>query len=252
MRIDHPAPRHIPALRQLWQEAFGDSDAFLDSFFSVGFDPQRCRCVLAEDQPVAMVYWFPQHWEVGKAAYLYAVATAKEARHRGFCAALMADTHALLGAQGYHGTVLVPANESLARMYEKMGYALATTATEFSCQAAPTPVAMTKISSKEFQRRRSAMLPYGSLQPDDAGLAFLETQASFYAGDDFLLTGREEDGIFFGMELLGNSAAAPGILQALGHSFGTFRCPGKDIPFAMYRPLDPQVPPPAYFAFAFD
>ena len=153
---------------------------------------------------------------------------------------------------GRHGTVLVPANESLARMYEKMGYALATTATEFSCQAAPTPVAMTEISLVEFQRRRSAMLPYGSLQPDDAGLAFLETQASFYAGDDFLLTGREEDGIFFGMELLGNSAAAPGILQALGHSFGTFRCPGKDVPFAMYRPLDPQVPPPAYFAFAFD
>lgn len=251
MRIDHPAPRHIPALRQLWQEAFGDSDEFLDSFFATGFDPQRCRCVLVEDRPAAMVYWFCQHWEGGKAAYLYAIATAQEARHRGFCAALMADTHALLKAQGYDGTILVPANESLARMYEKMGYEYATTVTEFSCQAALAPVAVTKIPLEEFQRRRNAMLPPGSLQPENAGLAFLETQASFYAGDDFLLAGREEDGVFFATELLGNSAAAPGILQALGLSSGTFRCPGKDIPFAMYRPLT-DAPPPAYFAFAFD
>lgn len=251
MRIDHPAPRHIPTLRQLWQEAFGDSDAFLDSFFSVGFDPQRCRCVLAEDRPMAMVYWFCQHWEGGKAAYLYAIATAQEARHRGFCVALMADTHALLKAQGYDGTILVPANESLARMYEKMGYEYATTVTEFSCCAASAPVAVAKIPLGEFQRRRNVMLPPGSLQPENAGLAFLETQASFYAGDDFLLAGREEDGVFFATELLGNSAAAPGILQALGLSSGTFRCPGKDIPFAMYRPLT-DAPPPAYFPFAFD
>lgn len=251
MRIDHPASRHIPALRQLWQEAFGDSDAFLDSFFTAGFDPQRCRCVLAEDRPMAMVYWFCQHWEGGKAAYLYAIATAKEARHRGFCAALMADTHALLESQGYDGTILVPANESLARMYEKMGYEYATTVTEFSCQASLAPVTVTKISPEEFQKLRSALLPPGSLQPDHAGLAFLETQASFYAGDGFLLTGREEDGAFFGMELLGDSAAAPGILQALGLSSGTFRSPGKDIPFAMYRPLT-DAPPPAYFPFAFD
>ena len=33
MKIDHPDMTRIPALRQLWQEAFGDSDAFLDRFF---------------------------------------------------------------------------------------------------------------------------------------------------------------------------------------------------------------------------
>ena len=37
MKFDHPTIRQIPQLRQLWQEAFGDSDAFLDQFSILPF-----------------------------------------------------------------------------------------------------------------------------------------------------------------------------------------------------------------------
>ena len=40
MRSDHPTDNEIPGLRQLWQEAFGDADAFLDSFFQTAFSPR--------------------------------------------------------------------------------------------------------------------------------------------------------------------------------------------------------------------
>ena len=46
MRIDHPDLGQIPELRQLWKEAFGDSDAFLDAFFMVAFS-QIDACVPA-------------------------------------------------------------------------------------------------------------------------------------------------------------------------------------------------------------
>ena len=42
MRIDHPTDAEISGLRQLWKEAFGDTDGFLDAFFSTGFSPERC------------------------------------------------------------------------------------------------------------------------------------------------------------------------------------------------------------------
>ena len=45
MTIDAPKKQDIPALKALWQEAFGDEEAFLDCFFSTAFSPKRCRCV---------------------------------------------------------------------------------------------------------------------------------------------------------------------------------------------------------------
>ena len=38
----------IPQLKALWQQAFGDPDAFVDRFFGNFFSPNRCR-YLEED-----------------------------------------------------------------------------------------------------------------------------------------------------------------------------------------------------------
>ena len=102
MRIDQPAPTHIPALRQLWQEAFGDSDAFLDGFFDTAFSPDRCLCVFEEDLAAA-VYWFDCRFAGRKIAYLYALATKKSHRGRGIARALMEETVARLQKTGYAG-----------------------------------------------------------------------------------------------------------------------------------------------------
>ena len=91
MRIDQPALAHIPALRQLWQEAFGDSNAFLDGFFDTAFSPDRCLCVFEEDLAAA-VYWFDCRFAGRKIAYLYALATKKSHRGRGIARALAEET----------------------------------------------------------------------------------------------------------------------------------------------------------------
>lgn len=251
MRIDYPTEQQIPALRRLWQATFGDDDAFLDRFYSIAFAPDRCRCVSIEGKPVAALYWFDCQLRDKPVAYLYAVATAEAHRGKGYCRALMENTHSHLAYLGYAGAVLVPAGEALFQMYESFGYRGCSMATEVTCAAAEQPISLRAIDAEEFCRLRRQYLPAGSVLQEGVGLAFLETLAKFYAGDDFLLTVSRDDSSFRGLELLGNAHAAPSILTAFGEKEGVFRTPGGDQPFAMYRSLsEPQ--PPAYFGFAFD
>ena len=81
---------------------------------------------------------------------------------------------------------------------------------------------------------------------------YLASYAEFYQGEDFLLTASVWQNQLNGMELLGNTAAAPGILSALGIETGTFRTPGGNTPTAMSRPLKNNVKMPEYMAFFFD
>ena len=100
MKIDAPSATHIPHLRSLWKEAFGDTDAFLDAFFGAAFSPDRCRCIIADDRPIAALYWFDCTWQGKKVAYIYAVATDLQCRGQGLCRALMENTHPYLKFQG--------------------------------------------------------------------------------------------------------------------------------------------------------
>ena len=251
MRTDYPTPEQLPALRALFQKAFGDTDAFLDAFFSTAFAYDRCLCVMVEDRPAAVLYWLDCQWEGKPIAYLYAVATAQAFRKRGLCRALMEGTHTHLSHLGYAGTILVPGTKDLFQMYEKMGYQVCSQLREFSCSAGQEPVVLRPIEGEEYCRLRRQYLPAGGVLQEDANMEFLRTMADFYAGEDFLLAVDRSRSPLFAPELLGNADAAPGILAALGKKQGHFRTPGTGRPFAMYHSFAGDSTP-SYFAFAFD
>lgn len=238
-------------LRGLWQEAFGDTDDYLDSFFQTAFSPARCRYLIRDGALAAALYWFDCEYAGGQIAYLYAVATASRFRGRGLCHALMEQTHRHLASLGYLGTILVPGDAALFRLYAGMGYETCASIREFSCAPGPEAVPVRRIGAAEYAQRRRELLPQGSVIQEEENLALLQTQAQFYAGSDFLLAASVSQNVLQGLELLGNTAAAPGILRALDCSAGTFRAPGSEKAFAMYRPLTPG-PAPSYFGFAFD
>lgn len=251
MKIDYPAQAQIPMLRQLWQEAFSDDKGFLDTFYSIAFAPDRCRCVTVDGQLAAALYWFDCQYNGKPVAYIYAVATKVAFRAKGICRALMENTHSHLAYLGYAGAVLVPATEALFRMYEKLGYRTCCMVSEFVSAAAEEPVALRAVTAEEFGDLRRNYLPAGSVLQEGINLEFLKTMVKFYAGDDFLLTVADTDGAFLALELLGNVHAAPSILVAFGEKEGTFRTPGGDKPYAMYKQLqDGEMP--RYFGFAFD
>lgn len=252
MIIDSPRETDLPGLRALWKQAFGDSDAFLDGFYSNGYSPQRCRLVRLEGHVAAAVYWFDCACQGQPMAYLYAVATHRDYRGRGLCRSLLADTHRHLKELGYAGTLLVPHGLPLFAMYEKLGFSTICQVKKFDCAAGPEKAALRQISPAEYAALRRSYLPEGAVIQEGQMLVFLSGFSAFYAGDGWLLCATLEDGRLFGSELLGDPGAAPGILAALGATQGSFRTPGGDIPFAMYQPLCPQCPLPSYFGLPMD
>ena len=251
MEIDYPTGVQEPQLRVLWQLSFGDSEEFIAGFFAGGYCPRRCRCAAENGNVAAALYWFDAEFRGQKFAYLYAVATHPDFRNRGLCRALMADAAACLTGRGYDGALLMPHDSGLRKMYGRMGYRDCCTVSEFSCDAGEA-VALRPVSDAEFARLRREYLPPDGVIQEGANLSYLKCYAALYAGGDFLLAAEHDGDSLTGMELLGNAAAAPGILGALGFSHGHFRTPGTALPGAMFRPLRPGADAPGYFGLIFD
>ncbi len=261
LHIGAPHESQLSALRALWQEAFGDSDEFLDTFHTTAFSPDRCRCITIGGKVTAVLYWFDCEYESKRVAYLYAIATARAFRGQGLCHRLMENTHAYLSSLGYEGTALVPACKELFEFYEKQGYRTCSYVREFTAKnntdlnitESETAFSLQPISKEEFAILRTKLLPEGSVIQENENLDFLETQAKFYAGEDFVMAAYVENECLHCVELLGNASHARKIMNFLGCTKGHFRTPGDEIPFAMYHSLtDNEVLPPKYFSLAFD
>lgn len=252
MRIDAPAPHQIHCLMRLWKTVFGEWDGFWEAFRDTVFSPDRCRCVLDGDRVAASLCWMDALYRGQKQAYVYAVLTDPAYRGSGLCRRLMEDTHAHLTGLGYSAVLLVPAEEGLQKMYEKLGYREATTVTEFSCGAASGPVPLRAIGPEEYARLRRQFLPRGGVLQEGSSLAFLSRQAEFFTGEGLLMAAYRDGDTLHAMELLGDPGRAPEIVKALNCRKGTFRTPGKGKPFAMFHPLTEGAAVPEYFGFAFD
>ena len=186
MIIKPPGKEEIPQLRTLWKQAFGDTDAFLDIFFSTAFAFDRCRCVVEDGVVAAALYWFSCQADGQPLAYLYAVATAEEFRGQGLCRQLMADTHSHLENLGYAGAMLVPGDPELRKMYRAMGYEDMTSVERFSCQAG-APICLERIDGAAYAALRRERLPQNAVLQEGENLRFLEAISQFYRGEDVLL-----------------------------------------------------------------
>lgn len=253
MIIDTPTVSDIPALRSLWSEAFGDGEQFLDDFFSSAFAAQRARCVKINGSVCAALYWFDCSLYGERIAYVYAVATAQSHRNMGLCSRLMSDTHSHLGSLGYKGALLVPGSAELFSFYERLGYKLCSSVSEFSCTPGEYAARLRRADAEEYAHLRRALLPDGGVIQENENIRFLKTQAELYVGDGFVFAARRSKNTLYVTELIGKRESAPSILRALDCELGYFRTIGTEKPFAMYLPLCDQAPPaPRYFGLAFD
>ena len=239
MTIDRPTDRDIPALRELWKEAFGDSDEFLDGFFREGFAFDRCRCLFVKGQPVAALYWFDCDYRAQRLAYLYAVATKNALQGQGLCRALMDSTHAHLEALGYGGTLLVPGNEGLFRLYEKLGYVPFCPRKMVTVSAGGAAVEAAPISPERYLALREGYLPQDAARLQLPALRYVGTYCGFYEGDGFAFCGAVEDEKLYCQEFLGDVEKLPGVLRYFGAASG--ECPlfVEGEPYAMYRGAKP-------------
>ena len=102
------------ALTELWQAVFGDSAELISAFFSLLCRPEYCRIACAGGKIASMGFCLPGPEAMGlKCAYIYAMATAEDARGRGLAAAVGS---ALIEDAFESGTDIVatlPADEGL-------------------------------------------------------------------------------------------------------------------------------------------
>lgn len=252
MIFEQPGKEQISQLVQLWKEAFGEYNGFWELFLDTGFLPDHCRCITDNGHAIAGLYWFDCSCGKDKIAYIYAVVTDSHQRGKGLCRKLMAQVHAHLAAEGYASAMLVPADAGLRHMYRKMGYEDSTTIGKLTCAAGDVAADIRSVSEEEYASLRRELLPSGGVLQEGIQLPFLAAQAQLFAGEDFLLAAWLDGETLRGMELLGNTKAAPGIVQALDCRAGVFQFPGAEKPFAMIHKLAENAVSPSYFGFSFD
>lgn len=253
MNIDSPTGSNILSLRSLWKEAFGDSDEFLDSFFSTAYSEKRCRCITDQSDVLSALYWFDCVADGEKVAYIYAVATLESQRGTGLCAMLMKNTHEHLCKLGYVGAILVPGSVKLFDFYEKLGYKICSKVKNFESCASGEKIEITKINSYDYAMLRRKFLPENSVVQENENISFLETMNDFYKGEDFLMVAKKRGDALHCAELLGNSDRAAAIVNSFACKNGFFRTPGDETPFTMYISLDNNLKNmPSYFGLAFD
>lgn len=256
MTIKATAQQDIPALRCLWKQAFGDTDALLDAFFSTAYAPERSLCAYEDEKLVAMTYWVDCRWREHKIAYVYAVATDENYRGRGICHKLLQEAHKLLREQGYYGSLLVPANPGLQGFYQSMGYKIATTLRQLTLSAEGTPdLGLQKITWQEYRQLRPRFLPKESVLHGEEVYRYLDTYLDFYRADAGIFCGTVEDGddgrCLRIQEFLGEEKSLLGVAVALRCQTVEVRL-GGNTPFGLFYHLTKESAMPEYFGLPMD
>lgn len=241
----------ITELRNLWHEAFGDSDAFMDDFFRIAYSKDRCRYIRRDGQVVCALYWFDVDCRCRKMAYLYGVATLPAYRGQGLASYLIEKTCKELGDKNYSGVILVPGTYKLFDFYRRMDFYSCTAVDEFNCEAEGNTL-LRPVEREEYALLRRQLLPHRGVEQEGAFLELLESQYALFAGDGILLCAAVQGENAFIPEFLGDKDKLPAAVGALGVKTAKVRTPGDYRLFSMYRPLDENAPPPLYFGLAMD
>jgi len=263
----------VPALRALWEQAFGDGPALLDAFFSRLYRPEDAFVIREGGAVQSMAFQIPTALRFGgqsrRAAYLYAVATGRTARGHGCATALLEFAADELAARGYQLLLLVPGGAELREFYRARGFADFSTIELCELEPGPAPGRAAAVTPEDYFALRERLLAARGgayVTCPTAALAFQEEIAKQGGGGLYRLwdgetegcacVAREETGRALVYELLWPGETARGAALAAGAVGGKqalIRRPGGTSPFAMARWLDeaPPVPEP-YFGLALD
>ena len=248
MRTSRPAD--IPALTALWQLCFGDPAEAVQEFFAALWDHIT---VFQTEDASAMLTAMPVSWQGKPAAYLYAVATHPDHRGKGLCRKLMTFAEEALKEGGCACAILSPAEDSLFRFYEQLGYQTCFFAEirKFSTgECAETAVSVT---AEQYGKLRRNRMPEGVQYP----IELLRMQESFGLFLQIGETGcaaveRHGDG-FLVRELLADdpAAAAAAVCRFCNVPQISCKIPGSS-PYGMAKSLDGSPLTDSWLGLAFE
>lgn len=119
----------VERLKVIWKLCFGDSDSFIELYYSQRYKPEQVAVYLQDGVIAAMLTMIPvqliendKEEKCSKGSMLYAIATHPEYQHRGIATELMNWTAGYLRDQEIELCVLVPAEAHLFDFYVRQGY----------------------------------------------------------------------------------------------------------------------------------
>ena len=218
------------AARALYLEAFeGESPAFADALFAMGF-PQHLLAIGDHGKLVSMLFALPYPIVTEKgpceAYYVYAVATAREYRGRGYAKRLLSEV-----ASRGKPVFLRPMSPSLFRFYESAGFTPFSPHGECEGKARVGEVALpfSHLTPEDYLAARDALLcaPYCRMTHDFLSLAFRGGGAVGLDTRFAALFERHGDTVLF-KECLGDRSLLPDAAAFLGASRYHARFPAGD------------------------
>lgn len=116
--------REEQAVKRLWQECFGDDDAFVDRLLIHHLRSERMLRHEEQGELGAMLHLLPFRSEQGDSVgYIYGVATTPRLRGRGIATALLHQAIARARELGMKALVLIPADAQSQALYSRLGFA---------------------------------------------------------------------------------------------------------------------------------
>lgn len=172
--------------KEIWKLCFGDSDSFIDFYYTYRYKEDETAVLLDNQEIIAMLTMMPVKTvfpDKGSAdtAMIYAVATHPGYRKRGGAAQLMSFSHQYLKKNKVDLSVLVPAGRKLFDYYQKQGYEqafylketlLSREAVDALPVSGPFECEISAIASPEYNRLRKEQLRdrlYISYADEDIG-----------------------------------------------------------------------------------
>ncbi len=181
-------------LKALWQEAFGDSSAAINFYFSNRHKNENMLVAEVDGQIAAMLTMLPMQLAFGtdmrRCRYVYAVATAKIYRGQGISSGLLSYCHDFMQKNGETASILVPASDHLFEFYGKRGYKTEFFVENFTLNSidlppCPQDAVCMPCSSADFFRLRNSAFSNHSIfvQWDENALGYIiKSNAAFGDG----------------------------------------------------------------------
>lgn len=193
-------------ITDLWIEAFGDEKEYVQFYLKHRFTADNMLIYIENDKVVSMLTLLPLTLYCGEeqvaAKYVYAVATKKDCRRRGYAAELLSYAH-----ETYGTLVLEPAGEALAQYYCRMGFREAFFVREYELaitdeQTEHTKYWLLSITPSEYADLRDRyFMGEGYCQWERDGIAYALLENDFCGGYAYkILHNGQEDLLLYRME----------------------------------------------------
>ncbi len=180
-------------IARLWAEAFGDDDAYIRLFIKKRLDPDSFLLIRDGTRLAAMGAFLPAELRSKDSQlpvrYVYALATAKDRRGRGYATRLLDFASAHYAAP----LLVVPGKEELADFYAQRGFipAFASEAWNLSADGSEPSVTFRKTDARILLHRREEAVNTPFVHWDEDAVAFA-MEAAIVSGGEALETDHGE------------------------------------------------------------